>query len=80
MPAPQAAASAQMASAQTASAQMASAHVATTPIPSYAPLSVGRRQPIALNLSLAAAGGGSAEPALDFDSSLDMPAFLRRQN
>jgi cell division protein FtsZ len=42
---------------------------------------VNRRAPIELNLPLtAAANGGSADHALELDSPLDVPAFLRRQN
>jgi cell division protein FtsZ len=69
------------ASSQTVSTPMASAQMASTPMPSFASsLTVGRRQPISLNLSAAAAGGGSGDLPLELDSPLDVPAFLRRQN
>ncbi len=42
------------------------------------PLSVNRRAPI--ELSPLAAGAGSVEQTLEFDSPYDTPAFLRRQN
>ncbi len=45
------------------------------------PVTVSRRAPIELGLPLAsAANGGSGEHALELDSPLDVPAFLRRQN
>jgi hypothetical protein len=43
-------------------------------------ITVNRRAPIELSVPLTAAGGGSAEPTLEFDSQFDVPAFLRRQN
>ena len=53
--------------------------------PSNAPVAVTRRAPVELTLPLAASGGGAPvgapeDPAIDFTSPLDVPAFLRRQN
>jgi cell division protein FtsZ len=67
---------------QTSSPQMTSAQTTTAQMPNFAPsLTVSRRAPIELSLPLAAAAGvGSGEHALELDSPLDVPAFLRRQN
>jgi hypothetical protein len=45
-------------------------------------VTVNRRQPIELNLPLSASGNGNAPAgdALQLDSPLDYPAFLRRQS
>jgi len=86
-PATQQAVSTQMSSAQGASAQMSSGNTTSAQIPPgqmtgfASSLTVSRRAPIELSLPLAAsAGGGSGDHAMDVDSPLDVPAFLRRQN
>jgi cell division protein FtsZ len=63
--------------AKTATAQMTSAQMnSLTPS-----LTMSRRAPIELSLPLAAAGaGGSGDHAMELDSPLDVPAFLRRPN
>ena len=66
-----------------ASAQMAlSRQMPPAQMTGFAPsLTVSRRAPIELSLPLAAAAGtGSGDHAMDLDSPLDVPAFLRRQN
>jgi hypothetical protein len=69
-----------MSSAQMSSAQMASAQMAPTQTGFAPSLTVNRRAPIELSLPLAAAAGGSGDHAMELDSPLDVPAFLRRQN
>jgi cell division protein FtsZ len=66
---------------QAASTQMASTQMAAPQASSFAQsLNVSRRQPIELNLPLAASGGSSGDFSLSLDSPLDVPAFLRRQS
>ena len=71
----------QMSSPPTSSAQMASAQMPPSQIGFAPSLTVSRRAPIELSLPLAAASGaGAGDHAIDLDSPLDVPAFLRRQN
>jgi len=80
-PATPQAAPAQMSSAQTPAAQMTAAQAPAAQMSGFAPsLTVSRRAPIELSLPLAASGAGSGDHAMDLDSPLDVPAFLRRQN
>ena len=65
---------------QMVSSQMASPQMASPQMTFASSITVNRRAPIELSVPLTAAGGGSAEPALEFDSPFDVPAFLRRQN
>jgi cell division protein FtsZ len=67
---------------QAASAQMPQAQMPPAQMTGFASsLTVSRRAPIELSLPLAAtAGAGSGDHAMDVDSPLDVPAFLRRQN
>ena len=70
----------QMATPQTMPTQMVSSQMASPQMTFASSITVNRRAPIELSVPLTAAGGGSAEPALEFDSPFDVPAFLRRQN
>ena len=53
------------------------------PVYAQPTVSVSRRPPVEMTLPLSKGGGGHAaaeDPAIDFSSPIDVPAFLRRQN